>query len=193
VDQRTIEAAQRGDRRAQAVVLHELQDIWFRFCLSQLGSADSARDATQETALRFLKALSGFRGQSRVETWSLGIALNVIREMRRSAASVQRVREIDRPETGEDSPVHVAELNDSTDQLRALLDDLPERQREALALRFFEDLSVEETATAMNCATGTVKATVHQALRTLRTKMTKTLQRRTRFSDAPEGRVFPPG
>jgi RNA polymerase sigma factor (sigma-70 family) len=48
---------------------------------------------------------------------------------------------------------------------------LPQRQREALLLRYFEGLSLEEAAAAMGCAVGTVKATVHQALRALRTKL----------------------
>ncbi len=54
----------------------------------------------------------------------------------------------------------------------AMLADLPERQREAVVLRFFEDLSTEQTAAVMNCAEGTVKATLHQALRKLREKLT---------------------
>jgi DNA-directed RNA polymerase specialized sigma24 family protein len=41
-------------------------------------------------------------------------------------------------------------------------------------LRFFEELSVEETAEVMNCAPGTIKATVHQALRSLRRRITRT-------------------
>jgi DNA-directed RNA polymerase specialized sigma24 family protein len=40
-------------------------------------------------------------------------------------------------------------------------------------LRFFEDLSTEEAAAAMGCAAGTIKATVHQALRALKQKMAK--------------------
>jgi RNA polymerase sigma factor (sigma-70 family) len=52
-----------------------------------------------------------------------------------------------------------------------VLADLPERQREAVILRYFEELSVEDTAAAMNCAPGTVKATVHQALRALRKRL----------------------
>ena len=55
--------------------------------------------------------------------------------------------------------------------LRRALSDLPERQREAVVLRFFEELSVEETARAMGCAEGTVKATVHQAIRALKEKL----------------------
>jgi RNA polymerase sigma factor (sigma-70 family) len=64
-----------------------------------------------------------------------------------------------------------AELAEQRDRLRAVLDDLPERQREAVVLRFLEELSVEDTAAAMQCATGTVKATVHQALRSLRQRL----------------------
>jgi len=57
----------------------------------------------------------------------------------------------------------------------AALRRLSGRQREAIVLRFFEELSVEETAAAMSCAEGTVKATVHQALRSLRQRLSGSL------------------
>ena len=52
----TTQQAQRGDRTAQAKLLRDLQDPWYRFCLSLLRDPDRARDATQETALRFLRS-----------------------------------------------------------------------------------------------------------------------------------------
>ena len=172
VDDATIEAGRRGDRRAQARLLSELQDVWYRFCLSQLRDSDRAADAAQETALRFLKQLGAFRGESQLQTWSLGIALNVVREMKRKRAT---------PELDDDqlATLHSTagsidselQLQDETKMLRQTLDTLPDRQREALVLRFFEEQSVEETAKVMGCAVGTVKATVHQALRALRTKL----------------------
>jgi RNA polymerase sigma factor (sigma-70 family) len=64
-----------------------------------------------------------------------------------------------------DPPVDAqVEHTEQATLLRRMLDDLPLRQREAVVLRYFEDLSVEQTAAAMGCAEGTVKATVHQAL-----------------------------
>jgi RNA polymerase sigma-70 factor (ECF subfamily) len=170
VDDATIEAGRRGDCRAQARLLGALQDVWFRFCLSQLRDQDLAADATQETALRFLKQLANFRGESQLQTWSLSIALNVIREIRRkrSPASLESDAQLTTERSSVPSQLeNVEEQN----QMRQMLTTLPDRQREALTLRFFEDLSVEQTAVAMNCAVGTVKATVHQALRALRQKM----------------------
>jgi RNA polymerase sigma-70 factor (ECF subfamily) len=171
VDAAAIEAARGGDRAAQAQLLSALQDVWFRFCLSQLrGDRDAAADATQETALRFLKQLGSFRGESRLETWSLSIALNVVREARR-----KRGFEVLDPgnEPVNDAPSDERIEEDETAILKQTLASLPDRQREAITLRFFEELSVEETAVVMNCATGTVKATVHQGLRVLREKLKK--------------------
>ena len=106
-------------------------------------------------------------------TWSMGIALNVAREMRRSSG---RARQDDgtiadaRPAPGA-SPEESAASVEQQERIRALLEMLPERQREVVMLRYFEELSVEETARAMGCAEGTVKASLFQALRALKAKM----------------------
>lgn len=175
MDQITIEAARRGDRGAQAALLRELQDVWFRFCLGLLGNADDARDAAQETALRFLRDLPRFRGDSSISTWSIGIAVNVTREMRRKARPMKLLdSDEDAGAADQDSAAGPDErllAGESQSLVRSTLNGLPQRQREALLLRYFEGLSLEEAAAAMGCAVGTVKATVHQALRALRTKL----------------------
>lgn len=173
-----MDAARRGRPEAQAALLRALQDPWYRMCLSLLGDPEAARDATQETAVRFLRQLPGFRGESQLRTWSLGIALNVAREIRRRRsrerplgdAEVDGMSLVGSRSPGP-SPHGTADAAEQHEQLRRRLDDLPPRQREAIVLRFFEDLSVEEAAAAMGCAAGTVKATVHQALRSLRERL----------------------
>ncbi|HKR71236.1 MAG TPA: SigE family RNA polymerase sigma factor [Streptosporangiaceae bacterium] len=52
--------------------------------------------------------------------------------------------------------------------------DLPARQRAVLVLRYFEDLSVEQTAAALGCSTGTVKSQTHHALSKLREALSDT-------------------
>ena len=134
-----------------------------------IGDADLAREATQETALRFLRLLPTFRGDSKLQTWSMGIVINVVREMRRAQGRVIDPLAVGQRTTG--TPDQNAALSEEKIVLHQILNELPDRQREAVVLRFFQELSVEETAAAMKCATGTVKATVHQALRVLREKL----------------------
>ncbi|AXO33413.1 putative RNA polymerase ECF-subfamily sigma factor [Micromonospora sp. B006] len=54
------------------------------------------------------------------------------------------------------------------DLLRRALDGLPARQRAAVVLRFYEDLSEQDTALVMGCSVGTVKSLSSRGLRTLR-------------------------
>jgi RNA polymerase sigma-70 factor (ECF subfamily) len=171
-----LAAAQRGDRAALGALLRELQDPWYRLSVAMLRDAELAAESVQETGLRFLRQLAGFRGDSQLRTWSLGIAINVVRELKRRRSRLTCVGDPanDLAEPPGDNTPHAStglERMEDREIVRRLLVELPDRQREAVVLRFFEDLSVEETAELMGCATGTVKATVHQALRSLRKRL----------------------
>jgi RNA polymerase sigma-70 factor (sigma-E family) len=65
---------------------------------------------------------------------------------------------------------HDASIADR-DALWRALQALPPRQRAALVLRYFEDLTEAQTADAMGCAVGTVKSTVSAALARLRAQL----------------------
>jgi len=57
---------------------------------------------------------------------------------------------------------------DAEHDLAAAIRGLPRQQRAVVMLRFFEDLSVEQTAAALGCSTGTVKSQTSRALHSLR-------------------------
>ena len=71
----------------------------------------------------------------------------------------------DRPPPGHALPEAAV---DQRDELLAALRRLPSRQRAAVVLRFWEDLSVAETAAAMGCTQGTVKSSASRGLEKLR-------------------------
>ena len=173
VDDITLHSARGGDRSAQARLLNVMQDHWFRFCVSQLRDSHRAEDATQETAIRVLQSLGKFDGRSSFKTWSFGIALNVCRESRRKSQRNSSVDLADGAEPAMPGDLHGdhLEYGEEAAAMHALLAELPQRQREVVTLRYFEELSVEETARAMTCAEGTVKATLFAALKTLRAKL----------------------
>ena len=170
-DAALIQAAQNGDRAAQSRLLLDLQDAWFRMAMSLLHDPELARDAAQETAYRFLTKLPQYRGESTISTWSLGIAINVAREMRRKRRPTANLDDVDPPSTSEDTASEPVVSAEEKSAIKAALAGLSHRQREVILLRFFEEKSTEETAAVMDCAPGTVKATLHQALRILKKKI----------------------
>jgi RNA polymerase sigma-70 factor, ECF subfamily len=56
-------------------------------------------------------------------------------------------------------------------QLRVALSELTARQRTAVVLRYLADLPIADIAVALDCAPGTVKATIHQALGRMRVEL----------------------
>ena len=65
---------------------------------------------------------------------------------------------------------HADELA-TKDLLWQALQALPPRQRAAIVLRYYEDLTEAQTADVLGCAVGTVKSQVHDGLRSLRTHL----------------------
>ena len=157
-----------GDREAFARLAELAAPAVYRFCLAHLPPPlrESAEDARQECLLRAWRRRRRFRPGGSAMAWLLGIAMNVVRERRRKH----------RPAVGlHDTPAAPERdgLDERLGQLAEALEELPARQREALICRFLQGMSVAETAWAMGCAEGTVKATVFKAVANLRERMSR--------------------
>jgi RNA polymerase sigma-70 factor (ECF subfamily) len=120
-----------------------------------------AEEIAQE-ALSRLWEQSSTREIASPDAWSYRVAFNLANSWFRRRAIERRVRAEREMVIG---GVDDASVDDVV--VRAAIDRLPPRQREAIVLRYFADLSVEETATVMRCAAGTVKAHTHKALAAL--------------------------
>ncbi|HEV7524231.1 MAG TPA: sigma-70 family RNA polymerase sigma factor [Acidimicrobiia bacterium] len=119
-----------------------------------------ARDATQEAFTRALRRWRKVGEMDRPDGWVYVVAMNQLRDHWRRAE--RRAAEID--ETALDNTSAVA----TRLSLREAIATLPPRQRQAVVLRYFADLPLADVADAMGCATGTVKATLHHALQSMR-------------------------
>lgn len=167
-----VKQAKHGDFRAREQLLRQMQDRWYRFAAANTHNHDMAMEATQETALRVLQSLDRFDETSSFATWSLGITLNVCRELKRKAAKHRRLSLLRLPWHRTTQPSHpiACEQAEHLDVLHRYLAQLTDRQREVISLRYFEHCTVEQTAQLMHIAPGTVKATLSQAIAQLRLK-----------------------
>ncbi|MBI5722375.1 MAG: RNA polymerase sigma factor [Planctomycetes bacterium] len=163
-----------GEESAFGELALMVQDDLYRFALAHGLNCHDAADATQETLLRAYNKRLSWQAGRHAPAWLYGFAMNVVREFRRKAGrrgltgldpAVLDGLEDRRPET---NAGHDADAADRQKLLAEAIGRLPERQREALACRFLQGLDVSQTAAAMGCAEGTVKAAVFAAIENLR-------------------------
>ena len=126
-----------------------------------IGNSERAEDLTQEAFARAFRRWSSVSKLERPVAWVYVVALNAERKRWRRE---RQAREREPPGSVPDVAGGVL----STIVVRDALDRLPPRQRAAVVLRYLGDLTVADIADVMGCAEGTVKATLHQALRNLR-------------------------
>jgi len=154
-------------RQAFTLLLPRYRDKVFRLSFSMLRDRTWAEDATQDTLLRVWRALPGFAGQSALSTWIYAIAKNsCLSELRkkRPLVSIDNDDEYDAEVAG----LAVTDSDDSaTVSVGQLLDQLPERYRQAVTLFYMEDKSYEQTAASLGLPLGTVKALLHRARKRL--------------------------
>lgn len=162
-----MDRAGRGDAAAFGLLAHHAQDDLFRVALAQGASGADAAEIVQETFLRAYERRTSWRAGGNAVGWLRGIAMNVLRETRRRRARwpVMDADLLAEVAAGED-PGEV-----DTSALAKALAGLPDRQREVIACRFLRRMSVKETAEAMGCAEGTIRAATWAAVETLRRKL----------------------
>lgn len=128
------------------------------------GDRAVAEELAQEALARAWARWPKVQAMDRPEAWTYRVAFNLARSHWRRKGAERRAnqRSATRP-PDPPSPDHGSVM-----AVREAVATLPERQRRAVVCRFFADLSVAETAEALRCAEGTVKALTHKAVAALR-------------------------
>jgi RNA polymerase sigma-70 factor (ECF subfamily) len=150
-----------------------------RYFIYLLGKRDSVDDLVQETWLRVLERGSSYDGRSRFEPWLFTIARNLaIDHMRKrrvfsidSNHSPEQELEALTPVSNAPSPFEQAARTEDAQRLAHSLQMLEPIYREALVLRFQEDLSLQEMAGVIGASVSTVSSRIYRGLAALRAQL----------------------
>jgi RNA polymerase sigma-70 factor (sigma-E family) len=140
-----------------------------RLAFLLLRDPNLAEDVAQEAFARFIARLPKVRDPDAIDAYLRRSVVNLCRKhWRRSArerAFLRRQGPIDAARTSLQPDVGTA------DAMHRALEGLPYRQRAALVLRFYEDLSERDAARAIGCAIGTIKSLTSRGLAALREEL----------------------
>lgn len=139
-----------------------------------LGDSDEARDVAQESFLRIWKQAASWRsGEARFDTWLHRVTLNLCHDRLRRRKT-QPVAEQDEPLEAVDTtlrPDEQLEADARSQQIADALARLPERQREAIVLQYYQELSNIEAAELMNISVDALESLLSRARRNLREQL----------------------
>lgn len=129
------------------------------------GDRDIAEELAQESVIKLVQHWDRVSQMENPWAWLVTVAMNQSRSRwRRLKMSARLARDTAQPE-------ELAAGSEDLAVLMLVIAGLPKRQRMALVFRHYAHFSVDETAEAMKCAPGTVKALTFQAIQQLRDEL----------------------
>ncbi len=151
-----------GDREKFSELVKRHQKSLLRMCIRFTKSTEVAEDIVQETFIKAFKKLHLFEGRAAFKSWLFQIAMNTAKNKMRSARDHANIDDV-QISTGAGMEIDLIKEN-----LKALLlkgvEALPKKQKIALQLRIYEDLSFKEIAEIMECPYDTAKANFRHAI-----------------------------
>jgi RNA polymerase sigma factor (sigma-70 family) len=132
-----------------------------------VGSSELAADIVHEGFVRAVRQRHRFEGRGDLEGWVWQIVVNAARDARAKQRVEHELDDLSDPAAVADDP--------RRDLVRAAVEQLPERQRLVLFLRYYADLDYRTIAAAVAISEGTVAATLsaaHGRLRQLLAEVT---------------------
>jgi RNA polymerase sigma-70 factor (ECF subfamily) len=166
-----------GDVAVVQMLVETYQDRLVRYLVYVLGRREDVDDLVQETWLRVMERGKSYDGRSRFEPWLFTVARHLAIDLvrRRKDVSLDAEDEggpvVAAPVSQGLSPFAAAARTEDAERLAGALAGLRGIYREALVLRFMEDLSLQEIAAVVGAPVPTVAARIYRGLAALRPQM----------------------
>lgn len=148
------------ERIGQMIQTYE-KDL-LRLCCMYLKDRTMAEDAVQETFVKAYRNLKSFRGESNEKTWLVRIAINVCKDMQRTAwfQNLGRMVNLDDVKLPQETEVR----SEVVEQIMSL----PKKLKEVVLLFYYENMNQSEIAEALGVSVTTVHRRLNKAREALR-------------------------
>lgn len=172
-DEELMAAYVRGDAQAFRELFQRYAPLLLRVLRHQLRRTEDAEDLVQQTFLHLHRARHDFRDGSALRPWVFTIALNLKREYFRRAAR--------KPE----APLDAAQLDsprveprgqeqaEASDEVRFAFSQLPDDQREVIALHWLAGIPLPEVAELVGASISAVKVRAHRGYAAMRRALSR--------------------
>lgn len=162
-DDDLIEQIKLGDEKAAEELIKRYYTSILRYCKRHCFDLEKAEDLTQETFLKLFRNLSGYKGKRKFKAYLYTIANHLCIDESRKI----KVYSLENEEEISCECDEMRRVEDRS-EINYLLNALSPEQREAVILRFGEQLEFGEIAKIMGCNMRTAQSRVRNALKIMR-------------------------
>ncbi len=165
--------AKDGDQKAYAELMQRYKDSIYFMALKMVNNKDDAMDLTVETFGKAFENIEKYKPDFAFSTWLFRIATNncidFIRKKRLNVVSLQSISEEDKDkkqlQIASDTlnPEQTGIKKQESEKLKSIVEQLPQRYRTLIILRYYDEESYEEIAQQLDLPLGTVKAQLFRA------------------------------
>ncbi|TXK64898.1 RNA polymerase sigma factor [Alkalisalibacterium limincola] len=175
-DQTLLDLIRDGDEQAYGVLLDRHLERIHALAQRMLGNAADAEEVAQDAFLRAWQQIPNWQpGTAKFSTWLHRVAMNLCHDALRRRRDSRPVEDI-QPVSGEPGPEQLARRQDRSGRVQAALATLPERQREALVLSHYQELSQREAAAVLEISEEALESLLARGRRALRAALAEELE-----------------
>lgn len=165
-----IQKAKDGDQSAISILYEQTYNQVYYTVKSMIKDEDAVFDILQDSYIKAFSHLDSFEGGDRFTAWVRQIAANTARDWMKKKrpmlfSELEQSSDMDLPaeewfedENTDHLPEYVIDQNETSRLIREILDELPEDQRAAIGMYYYEEMSVKEIAASMNATENAVKS-----------------------------------
>ena len=168
-EQEWIGFAVQGDDDAFARLVEAYQSPVYNLCYRMLGDGAEAEDAAQESFLKAYQGLGSYDLNRSFTTWLLSIAshhcIDRLRKKRILALSLEDLLPSQEKPDDKPGPEAMVARSETEESVRNVLHQLAEKDRAAIVLRYWYEMSYEEISQTLSLTVSAVKSRLHRARR----------------------------
>ena len=179
-DEKLIERALSGSQRSWVTLVKRYEGLVYNYCLRMTFNRSDAMDLMQEVFLATYRNLPSYRGQNQFKGWMMRIAANKTTDFLRArgrnplhrAGEVTeesyRSPDIQYSHSHHQDPAEEYTAQKKNQQIKQLLDKLPDEQKIVVELKFFQHFTFDEISHQTGTSINTVKTRLYAALNKLK-------------------------
>lgn len=162
-----VKKAQKGDEQAFLKLIHKEKEKLYRIAFMYMKNESDALDIVQETIYKAYISIKNVKEASYFPTWLTRILINTALD------DIKKKNKVISIEQDLLEKIESSQRIDSADKLDLLqaIDQLDEKYKTVVILRYYKDLSVKQIAELLECPEGTVKTNLHRSINQLKVKL----------------------